>query len=76
MEPSTAGLGSGTRHRLARAMPLIKLAALVVIEAIWWAAYARRRLGWRAQNALTRWEHDVTRPGGDRAASTRPTGRP
>ena len=69
------GPRSSTLHRLARAIPLIKLAALVVIEVVWWATYARRQLGWRAQGAMARWEHDLTRPRGDRAASSRPRRR-
>jgi hypothetical protein len=65
-------LRSSTLHRLARAMPPTKLGVLVVIEAIGWAVYTRRRLGWRAQGALAKWEHGFTRPRVDRTASSRP----
>jgi hypothetical protein len=69
------GRRSGTLHRLTRAVPLIELGAILVIEAIYWAGYTRRRLGWRAEGALARWEHELTRPMGDRATGGRPTRR-
>jgi hypothetical protein len=69
------GPRSRTFDRLTRALPLVELGVILVLEAIQWAAYKRRRLGWRAEGAVARWEHDLTRPMGVRATGRRPARR-
>jgi hypothetical protein len=49
-------------RRLARTWWLIELGVLVAIEAIRRLAYARRRLGLRAQGAVATWEYELSRP--------------
>jgi len=71
---------SGAQHRgvgskatdLWRTMSRTKFAAIVLLEALVWISYRRRRLRWQAQGAFARWERNVTQPRVKRASNVQP----
>jgi hypothetical protein len=57
---------------LRRALPLIEMAALVLYGAYLWVSDRRRRLRWRAEGAIDKWE-SAKRPKVKRGARGRRT---
>ena len=50
-----------TTGRLPGAMLITTIGGLVAYELVLWLSDRRRTLSWRAQGAISRWEHDLGR---------------
>jgi len=46
------------RPGIRRAATTTELTGFVLLNAVVWLAYARRRLRWRARGTFDRWEHE------------------
>jgi hypothetical protein len=50
-----------TAERLWRAIKLAEIGGIALLNVFVWFSYRRRRVRWRAQGAVARWEHDFAR---------------